>query len=563
MTTAQRKSLTVHQVLDQLRVEGVRYLFGSVASSDSPISASVMALRGKEGGEALSFIGTVHEASAVFMASGYAQATSLCGVVNISSGHFLNAAPAIYAAYRSQTPIVILADQEDSHIINDDPPLTVDHHMTARSISKFVAEARTAREIGRLMRRAFHEALSPPKGPVVLSIPINLLLSTAKSQVIRPPLTSPLGSADQNFVSKVVGHIVRAENPVVIAGNEVSQYRARRDAVMISEVLGCRVYSEAAPVGVNFPNRHPHFAGVLPQDVDAAHEKLKEHDLLLLLGVQNRLPNRTEGPSMVPDTGTVIQINMDGRLAGMTFRSTLATQADISETLSRIRTELQLAVDNDWLMKAKARTRTTAQSIAENRHRSEESLLYPNPAKPTNLFWLLRMLEGIRPAKSVVVSDIVNSDASPFEILSLESGSSYFSSNSGVNGFASGAACGVQFAGFDIPIVCLTGDESFLAYPQMLWTARHYGLNTKFIIANTQCRARLNMLPSAPTRRPPRFEISKPEISLTRLAASMDIPSLRVQLFSELEPALNKLFAEPGPCLIDVTIDPESLNSQT
>ncbi|MBX3077225.1 thiamine pyrophosphate-binding protein [Candidatus Obscuribacterales bacterium] len=558
MTTAQsRKSLTVHQVLDQLRVEGVRYLFGSVSSSDSPISASVMALRGKEG-ENIHFLGSVHEASAVFMASGYAQATSLPGVVNIASGHLLNAVPAIYAANRSQIPLVILADQEDSHIINDEPPLTVEHHLTVRTIAKWMAEARTAREIGRLMRRAFHEALSPPKGPVVLSIPINLLLSTAKSQVIRPPLTSPLGTADQNFVSKVVGHLVRAENPAIIAGNEVSQYRARRDTVLMSEVLGCPVYCEAAPIGVNFPNRHPHFAGVLPQDVDAAHERLKAHDLILALGVQNRLPNRSEGPSMVPDTGTIIQINMDGRLAGMTFRSTMATQADISETLSRIRAEMQLAVDNDWLSKSKVRTRNTITGIAEVRHHQEESLLYPNPAKPTSLFWLMRLLEGIRPPKSVVVSDIIHANAMPFEILSLESGSSFFSSNSGVNGFASGAACGVQFAGLDIPIICLTGDESFLGYPQTLWTARHYGLNTKFVIANTQSRARLNMLPSAPTRRPPRFELTRPEISLTRLAASMDVPAFQVQQFSDLEPALVKLFSEPGPALIDVLIDPES-----
>src|SRR5579885_299390 len=232
MTTTQRKSLTVHQVLDQLRVEGVRYLFGSVTSSDSPIAPSLMALKGKEESEGISFVGSLHEAIAVFMAAGYAQATSLPGVVNLAAGQgLLNALPAIYAAKTAQIPVVILADQEDSHIINDEPPLTVEHHLTCASASKWMAEARTSREVCRLMRRAFHEALTPPKGPVVLSIPINLLLSSAKSQMIRPPLTSPLGSADPNFINKVVAHIVKSENPCIVAGNEVSQYRARKDTV--------------------------------------------------------------------------------------------------------------------------------------------------------------------------------------------------------------------------------------------------------------------------------------------------------------------------------------------
>ncbi|MBX9667224.1 MAG: thiamine pyrophosphate-binding protein [Candidatus Obscuribacterales bacterium] len=556
MTTAQqRKNLTVHQVLDQLRVEGVRYLFGSVASSDSPISASIMAQKS----DGMNFIGALHESSAVFMATGYAQATSLPGVVNISAGHLLNAAPAIYSAMRAQVPVVILADQEDSHLMNDEPPLTVEHHLTLRSISKWMAEARTAREIGRLLRRAFHEALTPPKGPVVLSLPINLLLSTAKSQVIRPPLTSPLGAADPNFISKAVGHMVKAENPVLVVGNEVAQYRARKDSVLLAEVLGCPVLSEAAPIGVNFPNRHPHFAGVLPMDVEAAHEMLSGYDLIIMLGVHNRLPNRTEGPSMVPDSGVIIQINMDGRLAGMTFRATLCTQADIAETLSRIRAELQLSVDNEWLSRVKARTQATVTKIAERRTDSEESLLYPNPAKQSSLFWLMRLLEGVRPPTCVVVSDIIQPGSQPFEVLSLESGSAFFGSCSGVNGYAANAACGVQWAGMDIPIVCLTGDESFLAYPQILWTAKHYGLNTKFVIANTKGKSRLNLLPSAPTRRPPRFEITGPDISLAALAQSMDVPAVTVSLFSELEPALAKLFTEQGPSLIDVQIDPESL----
>jgi len=556
MTTA-AKSLTVHLVLEQLRYEGVRHIFSSTNSCDSPITASLLAQRNRDKDD-LSVSMAFSELNAVFMGSGYAQATSMPAVINLAAGQgLLNALPAIYAANRSQVPLVVLADQEDSHIFNEDPPLAVEHLSTVQNHCKWVAEARTAREICRLMRRAFHEALTPPKGPVVLSIPINLLLSSAKANSLRPPLTSPLGPADENFISKVVSYIVKARNPCMIVGNEVAQYRARKDAVLLSEVIGCPVYSEPLPTGVNFPNRHPHFGGVLPLELTESNDRLKDHDLLILLGVQTRLPNRTEGTSLVPDQALVVQINMDGHLAGKSLRSSMATQADISETLSRLRAEIQLAVDNEWLQQAKIRARHTIAQIADRRHQLEESLTYPNPTKPTTLFWLMRLLDGVRPQKSVIVSDIVH-QTSPSDVLALESGSAFFSSNSGVSGYAVGAALGVQWATREIPVVCLTGDDTFLACPQGVWTAAHYEMNTKFIIANTRGKSRLNLLPSAPTRRPPRWELVRPEFGIDLMAKSMGCPAVRVDQFSDLEPALTKLFAEPGPMLIDVAIDLDS-----
>src|SRR5690606_20678262 len=295
-------------------------------------------------------------------------------------------------------------------------------------------------------------------------------------------------------------------NPCIVAGNEVALYRARKDVVLISEVTGCPGYAEPIPTGVAFPNRHPNVAGVLPLSVKESNAQLREHDLVIVLGVQTRLPNRTEGPSLVPDDGIVVEVNIDGHLAGKSLNSSLATQADISETLSRIRAEIQLAADNNFLNTARERSRSTAIKNNERRQRLESELSLPDPDKPANLAWLLKILDGVRPERTVLVSDIFSEHAMPAEILSLESGSSYFSSNSGVNGYAPGAALGLQWSSKNIPAICLTGDESFLANPQVLWMAAHHGLNVKFIIANTRGAKRLNLLPSAPTRRLPRWQ---------------------------------------------------------
>ncbi|MBK9144144.1 MAG: thiamine pyrophosphate-binding protein [Candidatus Melainabacteria bacterium] len=548
-------SLTAHLILDQLNAEGVRYIFGTSSTSDSPIAITLLASRYHES-DIIKFVGSLHESIAVFMATGYSQATSLPSVVNLACGQgILNAIPAIYAAKRAQVPMVILADQEDSHLLNDDPPLSVEHHILTSSLCKWMAEAKTAREVCKLLRRAFHEAFTPPKGPVILSLPINLSLSSAKAEILKPPITGPLGPADENFVSKIVQKLIAASNPCIIAGNEVSQFRARKDVVLLADVLGCPVFSEPMPTGVNFPNRHPHFGGVLPTNHAETNNRLKDHDLFLLLGVQNRLPNRGDGPSLVPDTGTVIQVNMDGHLAGRSIRSNFAIQADISETLSRVRAELQLQVDKTWLEGVNSRARSTIQGISARRQSVEESITYPDPKRPASLFWLLRILDGVRPQKSVVVTDIVVGESAPFEVLSLESGSSFFASTSGISGYAPGAALGVQWAGSDIPVICICGDESFLGLPQALWTAAHYDLNSKFVIAKTQGRDSLKVLPSAPTRKPPRWEFAEPGINISQLAAAFGIASSTVNTFSELETELTRLFEKRGPRLVEVVIE--------
>ena len=195
------------------------------------------------------YLAALHEEIAGSMAIGYAQASG-AGVVSLPAATgLINSLSSLYNAIHARVPMIVLADQQDTQILNDEPPLWGDLCELAKPVSKWTCELRTASEIPRLVRRAFHEANSPPKGPVFMSLPINILLEPTSERIIKPPQSSPLGAADQGFIRKAAKSLVSAQRPCIIVGNEVSMYRARKEVVILSEVLGCPVFCEPMPTG--------------------------------------------------------------------------------------------------------------------------------------------------------------------------------------------------------------------------------------------------------------------------------------------------------------------------
>jgi benzoylformate decarboxylase len=543
--------LASHVLLDQLAAEGTRFIFGSQGSANSPFVAAALESRSD-----IHYLVALHEEIAACMAIGYAQASGRPGVVTLPAATgLINSLSSLYNAKHARVPLVVIADQQDTQIINDEPPLSGDLCELARPVCKWVRELKSANEISRLLRRAFHEALSPPKGPVFLSLPVNLLMTQAVSRTISPPQTSPMGPADASFLKKAAMALVSAKNPCIVAGNEVSLYRARKEVVALAEVLGCPVFSEPLPTGVNFPNRHPNFAGVLPLDLYRASELLANHDVLLVLGMQTRLPARPQEPPLVPSGCKVIQINIEAGLAGRTLPAEMIAIADIGESLSRLRAEVQLIVDSNWVAAVKKRSQETVDMIADRKQQVEDATHYPGPSAPIPLTWLLKLLDAVRPLKSIIVSDLVAPESDPFEILSLDSSSAFFSSNGGCGGYGFSAALGVQWSSPDTPVVCIASDESALYYPQVFWTASHYGLRVKFILVNNLGRSSYSVRMAPIPESPGRVLLDNPAIDYPELAQSMRVPAASVATMGELEPALKTMFETPGPYLLDVHID--------
>jgi benzoylformate decarboxylase len=542
--------LASHLLLDQLQAEGTRFIFGSLASGESPVITATYEMRSD-----IHFLSALHDEVAGSMAIGYAQASARPGVLAVIAAPGLaGVQSALYTSLKARIPLVVLVDQQDTQILSDEPPLAADLLEMAKPLVKWACELKTPSEIPRLIRRAFHEALSPPKGPVVISLPHNLLLKPSAGHAIMPPQISPLGSADPAFLKKASKALVSAQNPCIIFGNEVSQYRARKEAVSLVEVLGCAAFSEPMPTGVNFPNRHPQFCGVLPLDLTAANQILQPFDVILVLGMQTRIPAKVHEPPLIPPHASVIQINVEPGLAGKTLPCHLAAVADIGESLSRIRAEIQMISNNAWVDVCKRRAHSTIAYVSSRRQELEEKLAFPGSNAPISLLWLLRMVDACRPQKSVIVSDLVNDLCDPVHVLNLESSSSFFSLNSGVQGYGLGASLGIQWASPDHQVIALTSDLSALTAPQALWTAAHYGLHTKYIVINNLGRSTYNLQLLSTPGSPLRVQLDNPPVSFREMASSMRVPAAEVSIMSELENALQHMFETQGPCLLDVHI---------
>src|SRR5436305_6782535 len=157
-------------LLDVLRIEGVRHVFGNPGSTELPFIDALA------GADALHYVLALQEATAVGVAEGYAMATGRPAFLNLHTSAGLgNAIGALTNAQANQTPLVVTAGQQDYRHIATDPLLAGDLTGLARSVAKWSHEVRTAGELGTILRRAFHDAMSPPSGPVFVSIPMDLL----------------------------------------------------------------------------------------------------------------------------------------------------------------------------------------------------------------------------------------------------------------------------------------------------------------------------------------------------------------------------------------------------
>ena len=210
-------------LLEVLRSEGVRHIFGNPGSTELPLMDALATA------DDLHYVLALQEATAVGMADGYAQATGRPAFLNLhTSAGFGNAIGNLTNAQANRTPLVVTAGQQDDRHIVADPLLSGDLVGLAAPVSKWAHEVRSLGELGTIVRRAFHDATAPPPGPVFVSMPMSTLDEEgeapvpAPSTIERRAVAASLDELAALLTEPAVGRLA------IVVGDEVERVRRGR-----------------------------------------------------------------------------------------------------------------------------------------------------------------------------------------------------------------------------------------------------------------------------------------------------------------------------------------------
>src|ERR1044071_9283605 len=311
--------------------EGVRYVFGNPGTTELPLM-DIFAAR-----DEIQYILALHEDSALGIAAGYAEATGKPAVVNLHTNPGLaHALGNLYNVHRTGTPLIVTAGQQDTRSMIDEPLLYADMLELARQHTKWCWEVRHAAEVPAALARAFKIALTPPTGPVFLSLPVDVMEERAEIEL--PPVTR-IGARIRGDLSKIkeaAALLSQAKNPAIIAGDGCARSGAFNELVKLAETIAARVHSEPLNALLVFPTSHPLFAGPLYPNAKQTRGLLEGVDLILAIGVNNIVPLVYTGTEMIPEGVTMIQIDAGERELGKTFPAAVALLADPKSAIQEL-----------------------------------------------------------------------------------------------------------------------------------------------------------------------------------------------------------------------------------
>ncbi|SEB40538.1 acetolactate synthase-1/2/3 large subunit [Nitratireductor aquibiodomus] len=269
------------------------------------------------------------EGGAAMMADCHGRLTGQPGICFVTRGPgATNASPGIHIAMQDSTPMILFIGQVASHAREREAFQEVDYRAFFGPIAKWATEIDDAARIPEILTRAFSVATSGRPGPVVISLPEDMLTDMVDAPAPRPftPVETRPGAAEMEELAAL---LKGAKRPFVILGGSRWNEKAVADLQKAAEAW-------SLPVGCSFRRQmlfdhlHSSYAGdvgIGPNPKLAA--AIKEADLVLLVGGRfSEMPSSDYSliKSPYPDQ-KLVHVHADAGELGRVYRPTLAINA--------------------------------------------------------------------------------------------------------------------------------------------------------------------------------------------------------------------------------------------
>ncbi|MGW3513968.1 thiamine pyrophosphate-dependent enzyme [Streptomyces hydrogenans] len=542
---------TVAQVIvDGLADLGVDNVFGVVGDALNPLTDAIRTTDG------IDWTGFRHEEAAAFAAGARAQLSgglAVCmGTVGPGSVHLLNG---LYDAAKSGAPVLAICGQVPLSEVGGDYFQEVDNDLLFRDVAVYRATVTSPAQMPRLLESAVRAAVTR-RGVAVLTVPGDLGDQEVEEDrpprfaLPRPAVTRP----DDPALTEAAEAIGRGSRVTLLVGRGARE--ARQEVLRAAELLSApMVLTLKGKEG--FEEENPYEVGQtgLIGNPAAAHA-MDTCDTLIMLGTD--FPYR----DWYPEDCRVVQIDTREEHLGRRVPVDVGLAGDVGATLRALLPLLAPVPSRSHLDEARERFTRWQESQAG----------LADPAHDRHLLGRVRAMfdnraEEIRPE---ALAAAVDRHAADDAIFTSDTGMATVwlsrfvrmrgtrrllgSYNLGSMANAMPQAIGAQLWAPDRQVVAFCGDGGLGMLLGDLMTIRSARLPVKLVVFDNR---RLGMVKLEQEQAGlPEFGTVLDNPDFAAVAEALGLTGIRVTAPGELDEAVRKALALPGPVLLDVVTNP-------
>jgi benzoylformate decarboxylase len=535
-----------------LKDEGITHLFGNPGTTELPIMHAL-----KDHPD-ITYVMAMQESLVVAIADGYSRASGRLVACNVHVAPGLgNAMGSLYNAKFTGTPMILTAGQQEQGHGLMEPVLYGPLVQMAEPLVKWAVEVTRLEDLPRIVRRAAKIATTPPTGPVFISLPGDILNSEAGIDLGRSTRVDTRVRPSDEALQALTQRILKAQRPVIIAGDEIVKSDALAEAAALAATLGAPAYQCSTPYGAHFLSESPCFMGALSRLQKQVREVLSPYDLMIVLGADPlRMSVHSEVDPM-PDGLSMVQIGLVDWDLAKNYGAEIALKADVKETLRALVPALRAA----GAAALESRAKQGVAELASKNWTSKRKALIDQISKakdksPIDPDWLALQVVEAMPDNAILVDEGLTSSRPVLGVRPHRDRYGYHALASGGIGWGLPASVGVSLANPQRPVVCFSGDGSAMYSIQALWTAAHHKLPLNVVIVNNGGYRiiKQRLLAFHGDDHYVGMDFVDPPVDFTGLAKSFGLEAIRISDSSELKPKLSEAFARPGAKLIEVVV---------
>lgn len=503
------------------------------------------------------------EATAAYMADGYARASGKPGICMAQVIGALNLAAGLRDAWLAHSPVIAITGGRDPKTKFRKVYQEIDDVPAFEPVTKFNATVDDVSRFPDMVRQAFRVATTGTPGPVHLQIRGNEgqldqdsaeMEPLAEPQFARIPPFRPM--PDEASLMKALDILQRAAKPIIVAGGGVRWSGAQAEVVALAEKLQIPVATSLNGKDT-IPGTHPLSVGVVGSySRESANRAVLDADLVLFVGTETG--GMTTHFWAVPKIGTpAIQIDIEPENLGRNYPLQAFVNGDAKVTLARM-IELadakSAARRSDWVKHTQGLVKTW---------RSKYEAALTSDAVPIRPERLCSELTRLMPDDAIVCVDTGHAGMWMGGMFDLRSPRQSYMRSAGHLGWAFPAGLGAKCASPNRPVVTFTGDAGFWYHIGDIETAARWNINAITVVNNNgggnQSKRGFDRVYGGQQTEQARELWTFSKVNFAAIAENMGAIGIRVEKPSELEGAMAKALAAKRPVIIDVVTDIDAL----